>query len=77
MNFQTPEEQITLTRNFIRELSKVQENYFNSLIESLSLTEEGEICLFDYIHNSDDFDGHMSFEEYMSFYGKDKKNLFR
>jgi hypothetical protein len=76
LNSQTPEEQISYTRNFIRELSKIQEGYFNNLIDSLNLTEEGEICLYDYIHNSEDEDKHLTFEEYMNFYGKKRSDLF-
>lgn len=76
LNTQTPEEQISYIRNFIRELTKVQESYFNNLIESLNLTEEGEICLFDYIHNSEDEDKYITFEEYMDFYGKKRSDLF-
>lgn len=76
VNFKTPEEQIEYTRNFLRELANVQELYFNTLVNSLTLTEEGEICLHDYIYNSDEQDGFISFPEYMEYYGKTKSDLF-
>lgn len=70
------EDKIWKVREFIQELSKVQEVYFNNLFEELNgdnfsnefeSKEEANEWLFDYIFNGDD---DLSFEEYLANYGK-------
>ena len=47
------EEKIELTRQFIRDLSALQDFRYDTLIQQLDLTEKGEEFLFDYVFNSD------------------------
>jgi hypothetical protein len=67
---QHPDDAIANVKNFINELSNVQEQYFNKLVSDLRLTEEGEDWLFDYIYNSGEEGNHLTFEEHMSYLGK-------
>ena len=62
---QHPEDAIYKVKQFISELQKVQEEYFEKLVTSLSLTEEGEEHLFDYVYNSSE-DYCEDFEHYLS-----------
>lgn len=63
-----PEDAIYKTRTFIRELQKVQNEYFSKLSSDLKLTKEGEDWLFDYVYNSEDeYDG---FEHYLQDFKK-------
>ncbi len=64
---QINEEKIELTRQFIRDLSALQDFRYNTLIQQLDLTEKGEEFLFDYVFNSDE----NTFEEYLKFYNYD------
>ena len=64
---QINEEEIELTRQFIREWSALQDFRYNTLIQQLDLTEKGEEFLFDYVFNSDE----NTFEEYLKFYNYD------
>lgn len=62
-----PEDRIFKDGDFIRELAKVQDLYFEKLVSDLRLNEEGKDWLFDYIHNEDDRS--ISFDEYLSKFG--------
>jgi hypothetical protein len=64
---QINEEKIELTRQFIRDLSALQDFRYNTLIQQLDLTEKGEEFLFDYVFNSDE----NTFEEYLKFFNYD------
>jgi len=70
-----PEDAIHKVKEFLNELVNVQEVYFLKLVNDLNLNEDGENWLFDYIHNSGDEGNHLSFEEYISFYGKKYEDL--
>lgn len=70
-----PEDLIYGVKNFINELSNVQERYLEDLVVKLNLTEEGADWLFDYIHNSGEEGEHITFEEYLDFYKKTLKDL--
>jgi hypothetical protein len=63
-----PEDEIHRVREFISELSKVQDSYFEELCDKLGLIPSGREWLFDYVFNrSDDYE---TFEEYLEAYGK-------
>ena len=64
---QINEEKLELTRQFIRDLSALQDFRYNTLIQQLDLTEKGEEFLFDYVFNSDE----NTFEEYLKFFNYD------
>ena len=49
-----PEDSIYKVKTFINELQKVQDLYFNRLLDELSLNNIGQDYLFDYIFNCDD-----------------------
>jgi len=68
------EDKITKTREFIRELTKVQELYYESLKAKLGLSDEVEGFLWDYIFN--DISYH-TFEEFLSEYGSIKDNTLK
>lgn len=70
-----PDDAIYDTKQFINELQKVQESYFNKLVKELNLTEDGESWLFDYIFNAAEDEKYLSFEEYLSFYHKTIKQF--
>lgn len=46
-----PDDRIMATKDFINELSKVQDRYFKKLCRKLELPKETEDYLFDYIFN--------------------------
>jgi len=58
-----PENLIHETREYVRELAKVQNERFNALVEVLDLDDKGEEWLWDYIFNYDETTE--SFEEYL------------
>ena len=65
-----PDDAIIKVKEFINELSNVQEQYFTKLVEDLNLNSEGEDWLHDYIYNSGEEGKYLTFEEYLSFYKK-------
>lgn len=67
---------IQTVKAFIRELTNVQNAYQKALEESLPLTEEGQILLHEFIHNSEEEEKYFSFEEFASFLGKTPRDLF-
>jgi hypothetical protein len=62
-----PEAAIKYAKEFINELSIVQNVYFDGLCEGLGLTDEGRDWMFDYVFNEND---PLTFEEYLKKYGK-------
>lgn len=46
-----PDDRIFATKDFINELSKVQDRYFKKLCKKLDLPKQTEDYLFDYIFN--------------------------
>ena len=62
-----PEDEIFRVAEFLKELTKVQEDKFKQLAVDLQLTATGEEWLFDYIYNSFPEDG-LSFDEYLAKY---------
>jgi hypothetical protein len=65
-----PDDAIIKVKEFINELSNVQEQYFTKLVEDLNLNSEGEDWLHDYIYNSGEEGKYLTFEEHLSFYKK-------
>jgi len=57
-----PDDRIFATKDFINELSKVQDRYFKKLCKKLSIPKESEDHLFDYIYNERD---ELTFGEYL------------
>jgi len=76
LNNHHPEDEIYKVKNFVKELEKVQENYFSRLVESLNLSKEGEDWLFDYIHNSseNEFD---DFQHYLNGFNKKYEEMIK
>jgi len=62
-----PEAAIKYVKDFITELSVVQNVYFDGLCEGLGLTDEGRDWMFDYVFNETESP---TFEEYLKKYGK-------
>ena len=60
-----PEDEIYRVKNFINELQKVQDQYFEKLVNNLRIDSQGEGFLFDYIFNADSEDNQKTFEEYI------------
>lgn len=65
-----PDDAIIKVKDFINELSNVQEQYLTKLVEDLNLNSEGEDWLHDYIYNSGEEGKYLTFEEHLSFYKK-------
>jgi len=61
---QHPDDAINKVKMFINELQKVQEYYYNSLVDDLNINENLNDWLFDYIYN-EDADGELMFTEYL------------
>lgn len=57
-----PDDQIFRVKDFINELSKVQDSYFSGLVKNLNISKETEDYLFDYVFNEHD---QMTFGEYL------------
>lgn len=74
-NGRHPDDVIFETKQFLNELSNIEEEKFSKLCKSLNLNEDGESWLFDYIHNSGDEGNHLTFEEYISYYNKSYQDL--
>jgi hypothetical protein len=62
-----PDDRIMATKDFINELSKVQDRYFKKLCLKLELPKETEDYLFDYIFNES---GDVTFGEYLDRMGR-------
>ena len=65
-----PDDAIVRVKEFINELSNVQDQYFNNLVKDLNLHAEGEDWLHDYIYNSGEEGKYLTFDEHLSFYKK-------
>ena len=62
-----PDDQIFKVKDFINELSKVQDAYFSALTDHLKLDKQVEDYLFDYIFNET---GPLTFGEYLDRLGR-------
>jgi hypothetical protein len=62
-----PDDQIFKVKDFINELSKVQDRYFKKLCKKLNVPKETEDYLFDYIYNEDKM---VTFGEYLDKLGR-------
>ena len=62
-----PDDQIFKVKDFINELSKVQDRYFKKLCKKLNLPKETEDYLFDYIFNETE---PVTFGEYLDRLGR-------
>jgi hypothetical protein len=62
-----PDDRIMATKDFINELSKVQDRYFKKLCRKLELPKETEDYLFDYIFNET---SPLTFGEYLNLMGR-------
>jgi hypothetical protein len=70
-----PEDEIYRVKTFVKELTNVQEKYFDDLCAFLKLNKTGEDFLFDYIHNApEEYDG---FDHYLEEYGKTFKEMVK
>jgi hypothetical protein len=72
---QHPEDAIYHTKRFINELSKVQNLYFQNLVNNLDINESGEEWLFDYIFNSEEDGDTLTFDEYLHEFKKNYKTF--
>jgi hypothetical protein len=70
-----PEDAIFKVKQFINELTKIQESYFNKLSKDLKLNKDGDDFLFDYIHNSGDDGDKLEFCEYLDKFKKEYKDI--
>ena len=64
-----PDDRIMATKDFINELSKVQNRYFKKLCIKLELPKETDDYLFDYIFNET---RPLTFGEYLDCMGRDE-----
>lgn len=62
-----PDDRIMATKDFINELSKVQDRYFKRLCRKLEIPKETEDYLFDYIFNER---SEVTFGEYLDRMGR-------
>jgi hypothetical protein len=62
-----PDDRIMATKDFINEVSKVQDRYFKKLCRKLELPKETEDYLFDYIFNET---RPLTFGEYLNLMGR-------
>jgi hypothetical protein len=62
-----PDDRIMATKDFINEVSKVQDRYFKKLCRKLELPKETEDYLFDYIFNET---RPLTFGEYLDAMGR-------
>jgi hypothetical protein len=62
-----PDDRIMATKDFINEMSKVQDRYFKKLCRKLELPKETEDYLFDYIFNET---SPLTFGEYLNLMGR-------
>ena len=62
-----PDDRIFATKDFINELSKVQDRYFKKLCKKLDIPKEAEDYLFDYVYNEHD---QITFGEYLDKLGR-------
>ena len=62
-----PDDQIFKVKDFINELSKVQDRYFKKLCRNLDLSKEAEDYLFDYVYNET---APLTFGEYLDRIGR-------
>ena len=62
-----PDDRIMATKDFINELSKVQDRYFKKLCRKLEIPKETEDYLFDYIFNER---SEVTFGEYLDAMGR-------
>jgi len=61
-----PEDRIFKDKEFIKELERVQSQYFDKLSQDLNLNQKGEDFLFDYVHNCEE---NICFDEYLETFG--------
>ena len=62
-----PDDRIFATKEFINELSKVQDRYFRKLCKKLNIPKETEDYLFDYVFNEHE---QVTFGEYLDKLGR-------
>lgn len=62
-----PDDQIFKVKDFINELSKVQDSYFSGLVKDLKVGKEVEDYLFDYVYNET---APLTFGEYLDKLGR-------
>ena len=65
-----PDDAIYEVQKFIQELSKVQEAYFQKLVNDLNLSPKGADYLFDFVYNCGEDDKIDSFEDYLDRYSR-------
>jgi hypothetical protein len=62
-----PDDRIFAVKEFINELSKVQDRYFRKLCKKLNIPKETEDYLFDYVFNEHE---QVTFGEYLDKLGR-------
>ena len=63
-----PDDAIIETKEFINKLQKVQEQYYNDLLDDLNIDNDLDTWLFDYIYN-ENADFGLMFTEYLESHG--------
>jgi hypothetical protein len=63
-----PDDVIIKTKEFINKLQKVQEQYYNDLLDDLNIDDDLDTWLFDYIYN-ENADFGLMFTEYLESHG--------
>lgn len=71
-NREHPDDLIFKIKDFINELQKVQDQYYNDLVENLNINDDTETWLFDYVYNERKDFG-LTFTEYLETHGKSYK----
>ena len=74
----TGEDEDLIFKNFqfVQELTRVQELYFDTLVAELELNEKGEDWLFDYIYNSV-YETSEDFPSFLENHGVDQTTIFK
>lgn len=69
-----PDDAISEVKDFVNDLQKVQEDYFNNLVRDLNIKFEIEDFLFDYVFNEEKHI-ELTFTEYIADKGKDYEDF--
>jgi hypothetical protein len=60
-----PEDRIFKDREFLKRITKIENDLFDNLVKDLNLNRKGDEQLFDYVYNCDE---EILFEEYLMKY---------
>ena len=73
---QHPDDAVNRVKTFINELQKVQDKYFDDLVDELNISKELNDWLFDYIFNEDS-DIDLMFTEYLEDVNKNYEDFVK